>query len=214
MNQAEESAKILGKKSANKPSNTTRAKRRAKLAELAEKDKHSTYSSSASSGSQVGVGGPTILAQDSVVVISPEKEKQDRANTTSVAPTQGRVADNLPNKENGDYVTEQGVFNNIIDWAYRGDHSGLTWNTRALFADNKDMCHRRQRKVVQWVDKHDYLILEETHVTANRASRLQNYLKKRAKVFYSQDPDNPKARGGIIVIVKTTFLEKFSAWKF
>ena len=72
-NQAEESAKVLGKKSANKPSNTTRAKRRAKLAELAEKDKYSTYSSSASSGSQVGVGGPTVLAQDSVVVISPEK---------------------------------------------------------------------------------------------------------------------------------------------
>ena len=64
------------------------------------------------------------------------------------------------------------------DWPYIGDYSGVTWNCSALFAHDRNKAERRLRWVHSWKHTHDFLVLEEAHVTTNRANMLKRKLNK------------------------------------
>ena len=54
-------------------------------------------------------------------------------------------------------------------WPFQGGYSGVTWNCRGLFLHDKGKAGRRWRQVDVWLENHDYIIIQEAHVTLNRA---------------------------------------------
>ena len=62
--------------------------------------------------------------------------------------------------------------------AYCGDLRGAVWNVQALFARKASKQEKKWNKVLELMERRDFVLVSETHSTAGKALAEKQCLKK------------------------------------
>ncbi len=100
---------------------------------------------------------------------------------------------------------------NFVDMAYKGNFRGAIWNAQGLCTRCPHKHRKRWKKVLQMLDKNDFIMISETHATKGKAEAQQKILERLGiRSFWSE---GTKHRAGVCILLNQKFMDQFQSGK-
>ena len=108
-----------------------------------------------------------------------------------------------------DLTTEMAALRSRMeaDMAYTGSYRGAIWNAQGFLACKPTKYDKKLKKILSLLRNADFLMINETHSTQGKAAAMDTILTKYG--LTARWSHGGSRRGGVAVIIKNTFLEKF-----